>query len=303
VVEVLEELRVNRSSASQPKFVVCCVTDRTPLENGPEKFGFGVSLSAGNKREKKKSFRTPAEFVCSEAFRNFEVRSTKNDVLSYFLPLWLSDKHWQMAKNEGPNGYPGFFQLCKTMWNAKESPFRSEKHEKDPAVIAARLLCRILSNMVADEISRGMDTEIGANEQLQRAASASDEPLSDACPSSCDNFGMMPSSLKGNTSDCFISGYFSILRLLKVLARENSAVVKYANAAWTDFVQKRESRCKCLSIGDLLVLLCITRDEINWDFAKEAFLDEFYLRLWKWYVVVQVFGGATVTFMQVPEQP
>jgi hypothetical protein len=157
--------------------------------------------------------------------------------------------------------------------------------------------------MVADEISRGIDTEIDANEQLQRAASASDEPLSDACPSLCDNFGMMPSSLKGNTSDCFISGYFSILRLLKVLARENSDVVDYANAAWMKFVQKRKSRCKCLSIGDLLVLLCITKNEINWDSVKEAFLDEFYLRLWKWYVVVQIVGGATVTFTQVPEEP
>jgi hypothetical protein len=284
---MLKELRANPLSASQPKYVVCCVTDRTPLENGPEIFGFGVSLSADNKKDKagQRSFRTPAEFVCFEAFRNFQVRSTKNDVLSFFLPLWLSGKHWQMAKNEGPNGYPGFFELCRIMWNAPGSPFRSED-KPAPAVVAARLLCRILSNMVADEISRGIDTEIDDNEQLQRRNSASDEPASDECPSSCDHFGMAPSSLKGNTSDCFISGYFSILRLLKVLARENSDVVDYANAAWREFVEKSESRYMCRSIGDLLVLLCITRDEINWDFVKKAFLDEFYLRTVKWYVCV-----------------
>ncbi len=301
---MLEELRANRSSASQPKFVVCYVTDRTPLENGPETFGFGVSLSLSiQQRDKKETFRTPAEFVCSEAFRNFEVRSTKNnDVLNFFLPLWLSDTHWQIAKKEGPNGYLGFFELCKKMWDAPKSPFRSEKPEPAPAVIAARLLCRILSNMVADEISRGINTEIDPNEQLQRATSAN-EPLSDACPSSCDHFGMMSSSLKGNTSDCFISGYFSILRLLKVLARENSNVVEYANEAWKEFVNKSKSRCRCPSIGDLLVLLCITQDDINWDFVKKAFLDEFYRRLVKWCVAFQIVINETVIFMQVPDQP
>lgn len=97
---MLKELKSNRSSASQPKYIVCCVTACTPLVDDKETFGFGVSLRTDNNKDKKgkQNFRTPAEFVCSQAFQHFSVRSTKNDHLRFFLPLWVSKEHWEMAK-------------------------------------------------------------------------------------------------------------------------------------------------------------------------------------------------------------
>ena len=299
VVDTLKDLESNPEAASQPKYIVCCVTDCTPISaDENETFGFGLSLRK-TKQKERPDFRTPAEFVCSKAFKDFEVRSTKNHRLTFFMPLWLSEKHWEGAKNAG------FFQNCRDMWFAKDSPFKKEKIQPSDPVIAVRILCRILTNMVADEIRGGIELHRENDEtgRLLTRTSSCPLPSSDDVPSFASDqasaseptdfvmsddagieLGRPLSSIKGNTSDCFISGFFSILRLLKVLAVEYPDIADYADCTWATFVETPFSRKSCPNVGDLLVLLLVTRDR-NWDFGKTAFLQEFHIRNVKWCVL------------------
>ncbi len=295
----MKDLESNPEAASQPKYIVCCVTDCTPISaDENEIFGFGLSLRK-KKENERPDFRTPAEFVCSKAFKDFDVRSTKNHRLMFFMPLWVSDKHWEGAKKDG-----FFFSKCRDMWFAKDSPFKGEKDRTSDPVIAVRILCRILTNMVADEIRGGIELHRENDEKGQSLIRTSSCPLpssdetpsfaSDRSPASDTDFVMIDdagvefgrplSSIKGNTSDCFISGFFSILRLLKVLAVEFPDIVDYADRTWATFVETPFLRKKCPNVGDLLVLLLVTRD-CTWDFGKKAFLEEFHIRNVKWCVL------------------
>ena len=124
--------------------------------------------------------------------------------------------------------------------------------------VALRVICRILTKMVID---------------MQNA---------------CD---------KEETSDCFISGYFSVLRLLKQLARDDPRLVEYANSTWTKFKEDKNFRRKeqCPDIGALLPLLAITShapgnssEVIDWNWVKHAYVEESSLRQVKWCVFLQM---------------
>jgi len=236
VVDTLRQLQTDPQRAgSQPKHIVCCVTNRTPQVNAREIFGFGVTHNLS----------TPAEIICAGAFEGVEgrrrVRSTQNVEISFFLPVWVDEAHWSRAK-------PELFEQCLRMWKADRG-FSSVLPLPSPHVIAARIICRILTNMVAAEKQAGV---------LSMAA--------------------------GETSDCFISGYFSVLRLLKQLTLEHADIAVYANETWTNFVNVPQTRLKskCLNIGDLLPLLCVTSQGVDWNFVKHAYVEESNLRHVKW---------------------
>ena len=226
------------------RLVVCCVTNRTPHVDKQEIFGFGVCAED-------KHFKTRAEIICVGAFEGGRrVKSTQGDLaISYILPLWVSEDHWAKAK-------PKLFEECNKMWRAN-ADFCKVKTAVSDSIVTLRVICRILTSMVADEKREGVLT-----------------------------------AAKGETSDCFISGYFSVLRLLKQLSVEHSDIVDYANTTWEQFVNHKSSRLKtsCPNIGDLLPLLCVSShvglQTIDWNFVKRAYVDEANLRNVMWSVAL-----------------
>jgi hypothetical protein len=220
---------------------VCCVTNRTPQVDADEIFGFGVWKSGF------KNFGTSAEIICASAFDGRRiVKSTQNVRISYLLPLMVNAAHWSRSKRK-------LFDECQKMWK-DNSDFVKIKPIPCAPVVVARVICRILSCMVADEKVAG------------------------------DDAGVL-SAAKGETSDCFISGYFSILRLLKQLSLEHPEIVQFADSSWKTFVEVKESRLKTLypNIGEMLPLLCITSPAIDWNYVKRAYVEESSLRNVMWY--------------------
>jgi hypothetical protein len=221
---------------------VCCVTNRTPHVDKHEIFGFGVYYKGNSFKE----LGTPAEIICAGAFEGGRrVKSTQNLPVAFMLPLWISEGHWAMAK-------PTLFEQCRKMWSMNADCHKMQPPASD-AIVALRVICRILTCMVAEEKA-----------------------------------GSVLSAARGETSDCFISGYFSVLRLVKQLASEHDEIVDYANTTWQQFVTNRESRLKssCPNIGDLLPLLCVTTrtssQNVDWNFVKKAYVDECSLRIVQW---------------------
>ncbi len=217
------------------------MTNRTPHVDKQEIFGFGVYYKGNSFRE----LGTSAEIICAGAFEGGRrVKSTQNVPVAFMLPLWVSEGHWAMAK-------PKLFEECRKMWSMNIDCDKKQP----PAIVALRVICRILTCMVAEEKA-----------------------------------GSVLSAAKGETSDCFISGYFSVLRLVKQLASEHHEIVEYANVTWEQFVTKRECRLKssCPNVGDLLPLLCVTTrtssHNIDWNFVKKAYVDECSLRHVQWCV-------------------
>ena len=262
-MDALRQLQSNPQHAgSQPKHIVCCVTNRTPHVDAQEIFGFGVSFVVNSHKSNKLEPRTPAEIICSGAFEGKRrVKSTQDVEIRYLLPLWVNQDHWPRAKIK-------LFDECLKIWQ-QHYQFCTVNPVPSLPVIATRVICRILTNMVADEKQAGV-----------------------------------ASAAKGETSDCFISGYFSILRLLKQLALEHHEIVVYANETWTNFVDNPHSRLKttCFNIGDLLPLLCITSHGIDWDHVKKAYVDESNLRNVMWFVKRwRCALACDLTSMQVPQ--
>jgi hypothetical protein len=230
---------------------VCCVTNRTAHLDKDEVFGFGVWVD-------NRKIATSAEIICAGAFEGKRrVKSTQNVDISHILPLWVSAEHWAKAKLK-------LFEECHKMW-AVNSDFRKIKPTPSDPVVALRVICRILTNMVADENTAGVLT-----------------------------------AAKGETSDCFISGYFSVLRLLKQLAIDYQEVVAYADTTWKNFVDIKEFRLKtlCPNIGDMLPLLCITSPGIDWATVNRAYLDESSLRNVMWCVLL-----LQVSVLPLPAHP
>ncbi len=193
---------------------------------------------------------TSAEIICAGAFDGGRrVKSTQNVELSHMLPLWINAAHWTRAKVK-------LFEECRKLWTLN-SDFCKVNPVPSDVVIALRVICRILTCMVAEEKSSASNMHV---------------PLS------------VMAAAKGETSDCFISGYFSVLRLLKLLAIEHDDVVEYADATWKQFVTVKRSRLKteCPNIGDLLPLLCITSPGIDWNYVNKAYLEESSVRNVMW---------------------
>ncbi len=220
------------------------MTNRTPHVDKQETFGFGVYCRG----KFNKDLGTPAEIICAGAFEGGRrVKSTQNASIAFILPLWVSEGHWTRAK-------PKLFEECRKMWSGNADFIKVQSPVSDP-IVALRVICRILTCMVANEKA-----------------------------------GSVLTAAKGETSDCFISGYFSVLRLLKQLASEHQEIIEYANTTWEEFVTNRDSRLKssCPNIGDLLPLLCITTRTsshiIDWNFVKRAYVDESNLRNVMWCV-------------------
>lgn len=207
-----------------------------------EIFGFGVYY----KHKSLKELCTPAEIICAGAFDGGRrVKSTQNVAVEFMLPLWVSEDHWARAK-------PKLFEECRKMWSMNADGDKLQ-HVASDAIVALRVICRILTCMVAEE-----------------------------------KLGSVLTAAKGETSDCFISGYFSVLRLVKQLASEHHEIVEYANATCHQFVASRDFRLKssCPNIGDLLPLLCVTTrtssQNIDWNFVKKAYVNESSLRNVQW---------------------
>lgn len=171
------------------------------------------------------------------------MKSTQNVDISYILPLWVSAEHWARAKTK-------LFQECRKIWLLNSDFCRVKPMPSDP-LVALRVICRILTCMVAEEKSGSVAVLAAA---------------------------------KGETSDCFISGYFSILRLLKQLAIEHQEVVEYADVTLKQFVDHKPWRLKtsCPNIGDLLPLLSIASPGIDWNYVKRAYLEESSIRNVMW---------------------
>lgn len=233
-------------------FPVCCVTNRTPDVDSGEIFGFGIHIDL---HTKKKDPKTPAEIICVGAFDGGrQVKSTQNLDISHILPLWINERHWTAAK-------PKLFEECRKIWelNADSQTLEEPRAE----IVVLRVLCRVLTCMVADEKCAGVLTGCGVE-----------------------------------TSECFVSGVFSVMRLLKQLAVEHPAMVEYADATLRDFVtmvenagatphedvKKLGSRSKtmCPNIGDLLPLLVISSHAYDWNFVKNAYVEESNLRSVMW---------------------
>jgi hypothetical protein len=222
------------------------VTNRTPHVDKQEIFGFGVYYK--KKGNALRELSTPAEIICAGAFEGGRrVKSTQNIPVAFMLPLWVSESHWARAK-------PKLFEECRKMWSLNIDCDKMQPPAND-AIVALRVICRILTCMVAEE-----------------------------------KVGSVLTAAKGETSDCFISGYFSLLRLLKQIASEHEEVVEYANTTWYQFVTNGDFRLKsrCPNIGDLLPLLCVTNrtcsQDINWNFVKKAYVHESSLRNVHWCV-------------------
>ena len=220
------------------------------MDNG-EIFGFGIHIDL---HKSKKDPKTPAEIICVGAFDGGRrrVKSTQNLDISYILPLWINERHWAAAK-------PKLFEQCREMWMLN-ADFQRECREmwklnadflREPSaeIVVLRVICRVLTCMVADEKCAGVLTGCG-----------------------------------GETSECFVSGVFSVLRLLKQLAVEHPAMVEYADATLRRFVNELDSRSKtiCPNIGDLLPLLCISSQGYDWNFVKNAYVEESNLRSVMW---------------------
>ena len=217
------------------------MTNRTPHVDKQEIFGFGVYY----KHKSLKELCTPAEIICAGAFDGGRrVKSTQNVAVDFMLPLWVSEGHWARAK-------PKLFEECRKMWSMNAD--NKLPSAASDAIVALRVICRILTCMVAEEKA-----------------------------------GSVLSAARGETSDCFISGYFSVLRLVKQLASEHYEIVEYANATWLQFVASRDFRLKssCPNIGDLWPLLCVTTrtssQNIDWNFVKMAYVNESSLRNVQW---------------------
>jgi hypothetical protein len=219
-------------------FPVCCVTNRTPDVDNSEIFGFGIHIDL---HTKKKDPKTPAEIICVGAFDGGRrVKSTQNLDISFILPLWINERHWTAAK-------PKLFEQCRAMW--KLNADFQQLREPSAEIVVLRVLCRVLTCMVADEKCAGVLTGCG-----------------------------------GETSECFVSGVFSVLRLLKQLAVEHPAMVEYADATLHRFVNELDSRSKtiCPNIGDLLPLLCVSSQGYDWNFVKNAYVEESNIRSVMW---------------------
>ena len=207
--------------------IMCYVLHKTPKSEPDEMFGFGVAVERQN-------VSTSAEVLCMEAFDSGIRTSSQNALFQHFLPLFVSEKHWVNAKSS-------LFAVSTQIWSAI-----SRVPEAVPAIAAARVVCRLMNNVVID---------------------------------------VMKADRRSAASDVFISGYFSLLRLLVRLATDHPEVQQIAEKDWTEFMASRENRNKdkCPNIGDILPLLCIST-RFSWPDVAAAYQEESHVRNVRWYL-------------------
>jgi ubiquitin-protein ligase len=207
--------------------IVCYALHKTPKSDPGEIFGFGVAIE-------RQSISTPAEVLCKEAFDSGIRTSSQNAVFQNFLPLFINEAHWIAAR-------PLLLQMASAMW-----PSLSRVPEPIPAVAAARVVCRLMNNVVVDVM------------KADRSSAASDN---------------------------FITGYFSLLRLLARLAADNPEVQHAADSDWSSFMASSTNRHKdkCPNIGDILPLLCIS-SRYSWQDVAAAYQEESHKRNVRWYL-------------------
>jgi hypothetical protein len=83
---------------------------------------------------------------------------------------------------------------------------------------------------------------------------------------------VMKADSRSAASDTFISGYFSLLRLLVRLAADYPEVQHLADKDWAEFMASSDNRNKdkCPNIGDILPLLCIS-SRFSWSDVAGAY--------------------------------
>ncbi len=207
--------------------IMCYVLHKTPQSEPGEMFGFGVAVERQN-------VSTSAEVLCKEAFDSGIRTSSQNALFQHFLPLFVSEAHWLTSK-------PSLFAVTTNIWSAI-----SRVPEAVPAVAAARVVCRLMNNVVID---------------------------------------VMKADRRSAASDVFICGYFSLLRLLVRLAADHPEVQQIAEKDWAEFMASKENRNKdkCPNIGDILPLLCISM-RFSWPDVAAAYQEESHTRNVRWYL-------------------
>jgi len=207
--------------------IMCYALHKTPKNDPGEIFGFGVAVD-------RQSVSTPAEVLSQEAFDGGIRTSSQNVVFQHLLPLFVSEAHWLAAK-------PLLFAATGRIWADI-----SRVPEHVPAVAAARVVCRLMNNVVID---------------------------------------VMKADSRSAASDNFISGYFSLLRLLVRLAADHPEVQQVADHDWAEFMASGENRTKtkCPNIGDILPLLCIS-SRFSWSDVASAYQEESHTRNVRWYL-------------------
>jgi ubiquitin-protein ligase len=207
--------------------VMCYALHKTLKSDPGEIFGFGVAVERQN-------VSTPAEVLCKEAFDSGIRTSSQNVLFQHFVPLFVSDAHWLIAK-------PVLFAATSKIWSTI-----SRVPEPIPAVAAARVVCRLMNNVVID---------------------------------------VMKADGRSAASDTFISGYFSLLRILVRLASDHPEVQQVADKDWGEFMASSENRNKdkCPNIGDILPLLCIS-SRFSWPDVAAAYQEESHIRNVRWYL-------------------
>jgi len=219
--------REEEAPAAPEVNIMCYALHKTPKSDPLEMFGFGVAVDRQN-------VSTPAEALSREAFDSGVRTSSQNALFQHFLPLFVSEAHWLVAK-------PSLFAAASIIWsNLSRVP------EKVQSIAAARVVCRLMNNVVID---------------------------------------VMKADSRSAASDTFISGYFSLLRLLVRLAAEHPEVQQMADQDWSEFMASGENRTKlkCPNIGDILPLLCIS-SRFSWADVASAYQEESHKRNVRWYL-------------------
>jgi ubiquitin-protein ligase len=228
--------------------IVCYATGCNPITDPEEIFGMGIRVEPTNGL-----LQTPAEILTYSAFENGVKRSTTNQNLDFFLPIFVSFSHWRQF------AFP-LFQRCVTQIFAHTTKLTRKDQFPAPPVQAALLLCSLMNATCLAAEEAGTAEKTTANDRF------------------INGYFILLRLLKGLANS--IPG-----------VREY-AEKKIASFLSSPERRNKDPIRGCPNLGEFILLLHISK-KYNWKDVSHVFAEESEIRRVRWYAKEHPFLGET----------
>jgi ubiquitin-protein ligase len=222
------ELMVEEDPSLPLDHIVCYATGCTPVSDPTEIFGFGIRVDTAGLLE------TPAEFLTYSAYDGGVKRSTTNQNLDFFLPVFISLSHWRDT-----GAFDLFKQSIATIF-AHTTKLRKDQYPSAPTQ-GVLILCSLMNA-----------TCLSAEKAGSSAATANDRFI--------NGYFTLLRLLKGLAN--------SIPGVREYIEKKISTFLRYENA------RNKHPVYGCPNLGEFLLFLHISKRfswrEISRTFAEES---------------------------------
>jgi len=255
--------------------------------------GLGLSVVRNDESNYISKIEVAAEYLSATAFFDLNIRHSMNHELhfQYFLPLYLTRRHFEAAKNMLEDAI-----FCAVMGKAQVKEQRSPQDRRHPP--SARSFSthfHSATNLAIPSASRTRSKSVESSKQKSpsrlRRRSSSDFEYNSFHP---DMALMILSILMNEVLANAISEkmhpfkaletYCAFHRLLLSFAERYPATIETCDRQITSFMSSERDRheTEFPNLGEFLILFTIST--VPWSKGADAFVDEVMQRSWRWII-------------------